>query len=101
MISFHGGTNKDLSEVFSLKMCKANIFATSRPIPEITERFEEAAMLQIYAKDDDVHKFLEAQMFQLPKFITDSIEMQDEVKTGIIQSVDGMYVMSFKRDAGI
>ncbi|KAI9034798.1 uncharacterized protein KD926_005463, partial [Aspergillus affinis] len=83
-----------LSAIFSLKLRKANIFATSRPIPEIAERFEGATTLPIHAREDDVRRYLDAQMFQLPHFIADSIEMQDEVKTAIIRSVDGMFLLA-------
>lgn len=81
-----------LSVVFSLKMQNANIFATSRPIPEILENFKEATSMQIYARTNDIQHYLEAQMFRFPEFVTTSEQVQEEVKTAIIESVDGMYV---------
>ena len=76
-------------------MRKANIFATSRPIPEIIEKFEGNLTLHIYAKEEDVRRYLDSQMFRLPRFVSENPELQVEIKTGIIKSVNGMYVKTF------
>jgi hypothetical protein len=90
-----GSRSKFLSEIFSLQIRGANIFATSRPIPEITENFEGNLTLQIHAREEDVRRYLDGQMFRLPRFVTDNVELQEEIKTEIINSVDGMCVRPF------
>jgi hypothetical protein len=82
-----------LSEIFGLKAkCGTNIFATSRFIPEITDIFEGSISLEIRASSEDVRRYLDGHMFRLPGFVGRSPELQEEIKSKIIQSVQGMYV---------
>ena len=74
--------------------CEANIFATSRFIPEITEKFEGSISLEIRASDEDVRRYLDGHMSQLPAFVKRSPDLQEEIKTEIIKAVEGMYVPS-------
>jgi hypothetical protein len=48
----------------------ASLFATSRLIPEIVEEFKGSMSLEIYATDEDVQKYLEGHMSQLPSFVS-------------------------------
>jgi Cdc6-like AAA superfamily ATPase len=83
-----------LSEIFNLQAkCGANLFATSRFIPEIKERFEGSISLEIRASNEDVRRYLDGHMFRLPEFVRRSQELQDEVKTEIVKAVGGMYVV--------
>jgi NACHT domain len=91
----NGCRAKFLSETFSLQSkCAANVFATSRFIPEITERFKNNIALEIRASGEDVRKYLDGHMFQLPGFVSRNLELQEEIKTTILKAVDGMYVAS-------
>jgi hypothetical protein len=84
-----------LSEIFSLQEeCGVNLLVTSRFIPDITERFKKAITLKIRASDEDVRRYIDGHMFRLPGFIVRSLELQEEVKTKIIESVQGMCVAS-------
>lgn len=86
---------KLLSELFALQtQYGVNIFATSRFIPEIAERFKGNLTLGISAKDEDVQRYLDGHMSQLPAFVRRSSELQEEIKTGIVEAVSGMYVDS-------
>jgi hypothetical protein len=83
-----------LSEIFNLQAkCGANLFATSRFIPEIKERFEGSISLEIRASNEDVRRYLDGHMFRLPGFVRRSQELQDEVKTQIVKAVGWMYVV--------
>lgn len=83
-----------LSEIFNLQAkCGANLFATSRFIPEIKERFEGSILLEIRASNEDVWRYLDGHVFRLPGFVRRSQELQDEVKTEIVKAVGGMYVV--------
>lgn len=69
---------------------KINIFATSRFIPEINEKFEGSILLEIQANEHDVRRYLDSHMFKLPGFVSRSQELQEEIKTEITQILNGM-----------
>jgi hypothetical protein len=62
-----GCRSRFLSEIFNLQAkSRANIFATSRFIPEITERFAGSMLLEIRASEHDVRKYVDGHMSHLP-----------------------------------
>lgn len=82
---------KFLSGLFNLQAkCKANLFATSRPIASIEKEFEGNSKLEIRASEEDVRRYLEGHMFRLPEFVARSLELQEEIKTDLVKAVDGM-----------
>jgi hypothetical protein len=92
---------KLLTQVFNLQSkYRANLFATSRFIPEIKEKFVGSMSKEIRATGDDVRRYLDNHMPQLPEFVrcsqerqkTLQEELQEEIKTKIVKAVDGMYV---------
>lgn len=88
-----GRQNILLSEIMKLQAAfSANLFCTSRPIPEIESWFPEALSIQVRASDNDVRKYLDGQIARLPGFVARSPELLEQVKTQIVQDVDGMYV---------
>jgi hypothetical protein len=91
---YDGCRTRFLLEIFNLQAkCGANLFATSRFIPEIKERFEGSISLEIRASNEDVRRYLNGHMSQLPGFVRRSQELQDKVKTEIVKAVGGMYVV--------
>lgn len=83
-----------LSEIFNIQArSHASIFATSRYIPEINDMFSESIHLEIKAAKEDVQRYLDGQMSQLPGCVRRSPELQETIKTEIIKAVDGMYVI--------
>ena len=91
----NGVRRKFLSEVFNLRAkTGVNLFATSRFIPEITGEFEESISLEIRASSEDVQRYLDGHMSQLPAFVLRSRDLQEEIRTTITKAVDGMYVSS-------
>ena len=90
------GRRKFLSEVFNLQAkAGANLFATSRFIPEIMTEFEGSVLLEIRASDEDVQRYLDGHISLLPSFVLRCLDLQEEIKTEIIKAVDGMYVPSY------
>lgn len=88
--------SKFLAEVFSLQANSgAKLFATSRFIHDITEKFEkkESLLLKIHASDTDVLKYLDDRISHSDLEILK--DCREEIKTGIIQVVGGMYVSTF------
>jgi hypothetical protein len=91
-----GCRTRFLSELFNLQAKHgANLFMTSRFIPEITEKFQENTSLEIRASTEDMRKYLDGHISRLPGFVLRSVELQEEIKTGIIKAVGGMYVDSY------
>ena len=89
-----------LSEIFTLHAkTGANLFATSRFVPEITEKFARSLSVEIRASDEDLRVYLDSNMSLLPALDRRSPELQEviktEIKTEIIKAVDGMYVFTF------
>lgn len=96
-----GNRAKFLSDVFNLQAkYGANIFATSRPIPDIAEKFKGSTLLEIRASEDDVRKYLDGHILHLPSFVQRTPNLEEEIKTKIVEAVDGMYVApcSLKRN---
>jgi hypothetical protein len=82
---------KLLSEMEILRsQCGANIFATSRPIPEVVNRFSECSSLEISAPKEDIETFLAEHMKRLSSFDEWSQKLQDEIMTVISDAVSGM-----------
>jgi Cdc6-like AAA superfamily ATPase len=88
-----GDRRKLLSEIFDLQVDTGICFlATSRCIPEIRKEFESSISVEIRASEDDVQRYLDGHMSQLPSCVSRSGDLQEEVKTEIMKAVDGMYV---------
>jgi Cdc6-like AAA superfamily ATPase len=88
-----GVRSKLLSELFHLQaQTEASLFATSRFIPEIEKEFKGSMSLEIHASDEDVQRYLDGHMSQLPSFVSRSSDLKEEIKSEIIKAVDGMYV---------
>lgn len=88
-----------LAELFLLQEnTKANIFATSRFIPEITQTFEACKHIEIRASEEDVQRYVRGQLEggnieHLPSLIKNKPALKDEIIRGISDVVDGMYVL--------
>jgi Cdc6-like AAA superfamily ATPase len=87
-----GSRKRLLSEIFNLQIkTGANLFATSRFIPDITNEFEGSISLEIRANDEDVRSYIEGYISRLPSCVTRSRDLQGEIKAQITKAVDGMY----------
>jgi hypothetical protein len=90
-----GCRTKLLTEIFVLHAkSRANIFSTSRFIPEIHEYFKNSMRLEIRASNQDVQRYIDGHMSQLPRCVLRSSDMQGEIKAAIVQAVNSMYVTS-------
>ena len=85
-----------LLEIFNLQAkCGANVFATSRFIPEITEKFEGSISLEIRASEQDVRRYVDGHISHLSSFVGRDPDLREEIKTKIAKAVDGMYVANY------
>jgi hypothetical protein len=93
-----GSRQKFLSCLFNLQAkCGANLFTTSRHIASIEKEFEGNVKLEIRASEEDVRRYLDGCMFRLPGFVVRNLELQEEIKTNIVQAIEGMQVIYFKQ----
>jgi hypothetical protein len=82
-----------LTEVFNLRAkCRANLFATSRFIPEIMEKFDGSISLEIRASVEDVRRYVHSRISHLPSFVGRNPKLQEDIETEIVNAADGMYV---------
>ncbi|EEU36297.1 uncharacterized protein NECHADRAFT_52483, partial [Fusarium vanettenii 77-13-4] len=87
--------DKLLLEIFHLQRTYgANIFATSRHIPDIERRFEGAKKLEIRASDEDVRNYVDSYITRFPRFVARSPELQEETRKGIVNAIDGMFLLA-------
>ncbi|KAI9727372.1 MAG: hypothetical protein M1834_008443 [Cirrosporium novae-zelandiae] len=92
----HRGTREQLSSDISTLQTQANVqlFATSRFIPEIVNRFKESMSLEIRASEEDVRKYLDGQMSRFRPFVSRDPDLQNMIKTKIVKAVDGMFLLA-------
>jgi hypothetical protein len=63
-----------LTEIFNLQAkSRPNIFATSTFIPEISRKFEGSPSLETRASEEDMRRYLDEHMFQIPGFVNGNI----------------------------
>ncbi|KAF3184865.1 hypothetical protein TWF225_005776 [Orbilia oligospora] len=87
------GRMKFLSELFRLyDKYGANIFATSRLIPQITETFKSSTTLEIRAHDEDVRNYLNEQISQTGDDLLENY--REHIKTGIANAARGMFLLA-------
>jgi hypothetical protein len=85
----YGCRTKFLAEIFDLQgTCGVNIFATSRFIPQITERFKYSMTMEIRACDEDVREYLRDRILQSESAIL--VPVSEEIQSGIIEAAGGM-----------
>ncbi|KAJ4857386.1 ankyrin repeats (3 copies) domain-containing protein [Trichoderma breve] len=84
-----------LLEIFNLQAkTKTNFFATSRRIPDIERAFKGYPSLEILASDEDVQKYLDSQMSELPGCALKRPDLQEEIKIKIVKVIDGMFLLA-------
>jgi Cdc6-like AAA superfamily ATPase len=89
--TFDNCRSRFISELLNLwSRPGVSIFATSRFIPDIMARFEDAMVKEIRASDHDIVKFLDGNLPYLPGLVSRDITLQAEIKQAIVQCVDGM-----------
>ena len=68
----------------------------SRFIPEIIRAFDESTFLENRASQDDIERYIEGHIGQLSAFAEWSRRLQNEIKTGISEAADGVYVYFYR-----
>ncbi|KAF3934240.1 Ankyrin-1 [Dactylellina cionopaga] len=71
-----------------------SLLATSRPVDEIVHHFKGATQLTIKANKEDVEKFIDSQLVQLPHCIRSSSALQEKIRMRISGTVEGMFLLA-------
>jgi Cdc6-like AAA superfamily ATPase len=92
------GRSQLLRNLFNLQsQAHANIFATSRFIPEIEFQFERCIRKEIRAQHDDILRYLDGRIPQLLRSqISKYHDLQDLIRSEVVNAVDGMYVRPYR-----
>ena len=69
------------------------LLVTSRPIPEISEKFHGGLQREIYADEGDLQKYIAARIPHLSSCVRSRADLQENVLLGVISAVQGMYVV--------
>ena len=87
-----GGRQIFISELLNLQTkARARVFVTSRINPQIARELGTGhTCVEIRASDANVQKYLNSQICQLPAFVRRSMDVQEELKTAITDTVNGM-----------
>lgn len=81
-----------LSTILRLQADGANIFLTSRFDSDVLEILSGSISLEIRARDEDVHDYLTGRIDHLSPFVLRKPDLQDNIRSTICQSADGMCV---------
>ncbi|EHK21973.1 uncharacterized protein TRIVIDRAFT_132487, partial [Trichoderma virens Gv29-8] len=93
--SSEGCRTEFLKEIFDLqKTSGANLFTTSRFIPEIVNSFSEHPSLEIRASEEDIKRYLDRHIKHLSGFAEWNQQLRDEVTKVILGAVDGMFLLA-------
>lgn len=89
-----GCRSRFISELLNLHdRLGVNLFATSRFIPEITERFTESTTKEIRATTEDIERYLERSLTSLPRSVSTDPDLKIAIKEEIGKAADGMSVL--------
>ncbi|KAK4998542.1 hypothetical protein LTR66_002248 [Elasticomyces elasticus] len=70
------------------------LLATSRPLPEVIQHFQDDDSLEVRASDADVEAYLRGHLSLLSKCVKDRPELQKQIVDDIVMVVDGMFLLA-------
>ncbi|KAI9667659.1 MAG: hypothetical protein M1821_000476 [Bathelium mastoideum] len=68
---------------------------TSRYIPEVAKDFQSSPSLEVRASEEDVRRFVKAQIPRLPNCIQRDLDLRNDVQNKIAEAVDGMFRVAY------
>ena len=87
----HGYLPTLQSQIIDLQArAQLNVFATSRHIPGIEERFKGCLVQEVLASEEDVRNYIDSHMVHLPKFVQKDQSLQHDIKDKLVRAVEGM-----------
>ncbi|KAI9669948.1 MAG: hypothetical protein M1831_006984 [Alyxoria varia] len=90
-----GAQYKILKTMFGLQSATgAQLFATSRPIPELSDQFQDVKQLSISANEEDLQLYLQAQMGTLSACVRRSERLQQMILTSLMSTINGIFLFA-------
>ncbi|CAG9983821.1 unnamed protein product [Clonostachys byssicola] len=85
-----------LKKLFALQgSCSANLFMTSRMIPDIQESFKESFLeLEIRASNEDVGRYIDSRIDSLSKLVRSDLQLREDIKAEVTKAVSGMFLLA-------
>ncbi|CAH0047168.1 unnamed protein product [Clonostachys solani] len=88
-----------LNEVFKLQTkTRTNLFATSRPSPEIELNFEGCDWCRISASEADIRAYLNGNMWQMLGFVQKRSDLKDDIEEGVATAAQGILYFDSLKD---
>ena len=92
--------NKDGTRTKLLKLLRrlqsqsdVRLMVTSRFVPDIESELTYASKLEVRASHTDVKRYVNGQMYRLPKCVQHDLKLQEEIQHAIADAIDGMFVL--------
>ena len=89
----NGTRSSLLSELFRVRdssPSRISLFATSRYIPHIADRFRGDTQLEIRASDEDMSLYLSSHTSRLPSCVSEASGLDKHIIAQVVQAADGM-----------
>ncbi|KAI1076795.1 hypothetical protein F5B20DRAFT_572639 [Whalleya microplaca] len=84
----------EVANMCSKAAAPVNIFTTSRPIMSIENELKNPTTLQISAKDEEIHLYLDEHISSFQNSISKREGLQKSIKGTIAGAVDGMFLLA-------
>ncbi|RFN46936.1 ankyrin repeat protein [Fusarium flagelliforme] len=91
----YGTRKRFLQAIFDLQaQTRTNILGTSRHDTKIQQKFQNSAVLEIHARNQDIERYIDGNMHKLPDFVENNLGLCSKIKKEIIARVDGMFLLA-------
>lgn len=71
-----------------------NLMTTSRYIPSLAQKFHQPICMDIKASPDDIRRYVEAHVLDLPNCVKKNLELQKVIADIIVDVVGGMFLLA-------
>ncbi|KAF3312506.1 hypothetical protein TWF173_007116 [Orbilia oligospora] len=89
-----GERRRFLTEIFNFQTKSgANLFMTSRDIPDINEYFEESLKLKISGREEDLKKYMEGSLADLPRILSQKPKLWEQIQRKTLKAADGIFLL--------
>ncbi|KAF3235111.1 hypothetical protein TWF192_001077 [Orbilia oligospora] len=91
----HPGERRQfLTEIFNFQTKGgANLFVTSRDIPDINAHFKESLKIEISGKEEDLRKYMEGSLPDLPRILSQKPELWEQIQRKTLKAADGIFLL--------
>ncbi|KAF3284331.1 hypothetical protein TWF970_011549 [Orbilia oligospora] len=90
-----GERRRFLTQIFNFQTKSgANLFMTSRDIPDINEYFGESLKLEISGREEDLQKYMEGSLPDLPRILSQKPELWEQIQRKTLKAADGMNLVT-------